>query len=80
MMKKNNDTFLSSFQTIINQINDNSIIGVGSGETISKFIEFLSKSSLSISVIPSSLQIKHKAETLNLNICSDKYIPSIDIK
>ena len=79
MMKKNNGKFVTSFQTIINQIHDNSIIGLGSGETISKFLEFLSQSSLSISVIPSSLQIKHKAETLNLNICSDKYIPSIDI-
>ena len=31
MMKKNNDKFISSFQTIINQIPDNSIIGLGIG-------------------------------------------------
>jgi len=67
----------------VTYVNDNAIIGLGSGSTVSVFVKALAKhvrdNKLDVRVIPSSLQIKLEAETLGLNIADETLIPSTDI-
>ncbi|RMF31379.1 MAG: ribose 5-phosphate isomerase A [Candidatus Nitrosothermus koennekii] len=64
-------------------VRDGMIIGLGSGSTVAKFLDLLDQriknENLRIKVIPTSLQIKLKAEELGLEIADDTLIPKIDL-
>ncbi|GIU70524.1 MAG: ribose-5-phosphate isomerase [Candidatus Nitrosocaldaceae archaeon] len=64
-------------------VRDGMIIGLGSGSTIAKLLDLLNQrikdENLKIKVIPTSLQIKLKAEELGLEIADDTLIPKIDL-
>jgi ribose 5-phosphate isomerase A len=68
---------------VVYDLNDKSIIGLGSGSTVETFTKKLGiriqEENLSIQVIPSSLQIQLAAENALLNIISPNLIPEIDI-
>jgi len=67
---------------IIRDIKDNSLIGLGSGSTVATFVRRLGKvvedKGITISVIPSSLQIQLVAEDEELNIASSNIKRRID--
>jgi len=67
----------------LENVKDASIIGLGSGSTVTIFVRALAKhvrdNKLDVKVIPTSLQIKLEAETLGFRIVDDTLIPSIDI-
>jgi ribose 5-phosphate isomerase A len=67
----------------LEDVKDASVIGLGSGSTVTLFVRALGKhvkdSKLNVSVIPTSLQIKIEAEQLGFNILDDGYAPSVDI-
>jgi ribose 5-phosphate isomerase A len=60
------------FDSVLDDIHNNMIIGLGSGSTIAGFIqklsEYIKKNEISITVIPSSLQILSVAENFGLQI------------
>jgi ribose 5-phosphate isomerase A len=64
-------------------VRDGMIIGLGSGSTVAKFLDLLDQriknENLKIKVIPTSLQIKLRAEELGLEIADDTLIPKIDL-
>ena len=60
-------------------VKNNFVIGLGSGSSVTKFVEALGGSDLNVSVIPSSLQIQLKAEEKGLRIIQPTHIPKIDL-
>lgn len=77
------DALQSMALKAVKHVNDNLIIGLGSGSTVSVFVKTLAKhvrdNKLDIRVIPTSLQIKLKAEALGFKIADETLIPSTDI-
>ena len=67
----------------VTHVKDNTIVGLGSGGTVSVFVKALAKhakdNKLDIRVIPTSLQIKLEAESLGFRIADETLIPSTDI-
>jgi len=67
----------------VKHVNDDEIVGLGSGSTVSVFVKALAKhvkdNKLDIRVIPTSLQIGLEAETLGFKIADETLIPSTDI-
>jgi ribose 5-phosphate isomerase A len=67
----------------VKHVNDNVIVGLGSGSTVSVFVNELAKhvrdNKLDVKVIPTSLQIKLQAEDLRLRIADDTLIPLTDL-
>ncbi|MEM2856315.1 MAG: ribose 5-phosphate isomerase A [Candidatus Nitrosocaldaceae archaeon] len=72
---------MKAFDDAAKYLKDGMIVGLGSGSTISAFLEYIAKkiNMKQIRVIPTSLQIKLKAEELGLDICDDSLIPNIDL-
>jgi ribose 5-phosphate isomerase A len=66
----------------IKHVKDDSIIGLGSGSTVSIFVKVLAEQirnkNMNVRVIPTSLQIKLEAENLGLSIADYTLIPSTD--
>jgi ribose 5-phosphate isomerase A len=82
--KKNESGITEAITTkIIKYLEDGSIIGLGSGSTVTEFIKSLSRQAkeagLRFAVISSSLQIRLVAEKLDLNILPQNMIPRIDV-
>ena len=76
------DVLQSMALQAVKHVKDNTIIGLGSGSTVSVFVKALAKhvkdNKLNIRVIPTSLQIKLEAETLGFKIADETLIPSTD--
>lgn len=74
---------MRAFEDASKYVRDGMVIGLGSGSTISAFLDLLDqrlkKEDLSIKVIPTSLQIKLKAEELGLEMADYTLIPEIDL-
>ena len=74
---------MRAFEDASKYVRDGMIIGLGSGSTVSRFLDLLDQrlkeESLKIKVIPTSLQIKLKAEELGLEIADNNLIPDIDL-
>lgn len=66
----------------VKHVKNNTLVGLGSGSTLSVFVDALAKhvrkNNLRVMVIPTSLQIKFRAETLGLRIADESLIPSTD--
>jgi len=77
------DALQSMALQAVKHVKDNVIVGLGSGSTVSVFVNALAKhvrdNKLDIRVIPTSLQIKLQAEDLQLRIADDTLIPLIDV-
>ncbi|MCP8307520.1 MAG: ribose-5-phosphate isomerase RpiA [archaeon] len=67
----------------LENVEDNMIIGLGSGFAVSRFVDALSryikKNKIKVLVIPSSLQIQIFAERAGLEIAQPNLIPLIDL-
>ncbi|MEM3382772.1 MAG: ribose-5-phosphate isomerase RpiA [Nitrososphaerales archaeon] len=67
----------------LENVKDNMIIGLGSGFTVSRFVNalknFIDENQIKVSVIPSSLQIQIFAERAGLKIAPSNLIPFIDL-
>jgi len=67
----------------VSHVKNNTIVGLGSGSTVSVFVKTLAKhvkdNKLDIRVMPTSLQIKLEAESLGFKIADETLIPSTDI-
>ncbi len=74
---------MRAFEDASEYVRDGMIIGLGSGSTVSAFLDLLDQrlkdKHLKIKVIPTSLQIKLKAEEMNLEIADYTLIPEIDL-
>ncbi len=70
---------MRAFNDAIKYINDGMIIGLGSGNTVALFLDVIKGKGITINVIPTSLQIKLKAEALGFDILDDSLIPNIDL-
>ncbi len=74
---------MKAFEDAASHIRDGMIIGLGSGSTVASFLDLLSQrvksNDLNIRVIPTSLQIKLKAEELGFEIADHTLIPYIDL-
>ena len=77
------DVLQSMVLKAVKHVNDDEIVGLGSGSTVSVFVKALAKhvkdNKLDIRVIPTSLQIGLEAETLGFKIADETLIPSTDI-
>ncbi len=77
------DALQSMALKAVSHVNDNVIVGLGSGSTVSLFVKALAKhvrdNKLEIRVIPTSLQIKFEAESMGFKIADETLIPSIDV-
>ena len=77
------DALQSMALKAVSHVKDNTIIGLGSGSTVSVFVKTLAKhvkaNKLDISVIPTSLQIKLEAEAFGFKIADETLIPSTGI-
>lgn len=77
------DALQSMALQAVKHVNDNVIVGLGSGSTVSVFVNELAKhvrdNKLDVKVIPTSLQIKLQAEDLRLRIADDTLIPLTDL-
>lgn len=74
---------MKAFEDAGKYVRDEIIIGLGSGSTVSAFLDLLDQilksKDISIKVIPTSLQIKLKAEALGLEMADYSLIPKIDL-
>ncbi|MGH9878175.1 MAG: ribose-5-phosphate isomerase RpiA [Nitrososphaerales archaeon] len=77
------DALQSMALKAVSHVRNNTIVGLGSGSTVSVFVKTLAKhlkdNKLDIRVIPTSLQIKLEAEALGFRIADETLIPSTDI-
>lgn len=77
------DALQSMALKAVSHVKNNTIVGLGSGSTVSVFVKTLAKhvkdNKLDIRVMPTSLQIKLEAETLGFKIADETLIPSTDI-
>ncbi|MGH9934189.1 MAG: ribose 5-phosphate isomerase A, partial [Nitrososphaerales archaeon] len=77
------DALQSMALKAVSHVRNNTIVGLGSGSTVSVFVKTLAKhlkdNKLDIRVIPTSLQIKLEAEALGFKIADETLIPSTDI-
>jgi ribose 5-phosphate isomerase A len=68
---------------VAESVKDGAVVGLGSGATVAVFVKKLGRrvaeEGLSLSVIPSSLQIQLVAEEAGLNLVSPHMIPKIDL-
>ncbi|MEM0442200.1 MAG: ribose 5-phosphate isomerase A [Candidatus Nitrosocaldus sp.] len=71
---------------VYDNVRNGMIIGLGSGRTVAALLDVLARLSRSVSIdmesirfIPTSLQIKMKAEELKMSIGDESLIPSIDL-
>jgi ribose 5-phosphate isomerase A len=74
---------MRAFEDASKYVRDGMIIGLGSGSTVAAFLDLLDQrlkhEDMKIKVIPTSLQIKLKAEEMNLEIADYTLIPEIDL-
>ena len=67
----------------LEEINDVSFLGLGSGSTVSNFVKslgtYVHSKGIKISVIPSSVQIQLIAESVGLHIVDYSYLPKLDV-
>ncbi len=74
---------MRAFEDASEYVRDGMIIGLGSGSTVAAFLDLLDQrlkhEDMKIKVIPTSLQIKLKAEEMNLEIADYTLIPEIDL-
>ncbi|MEM4398288.1 MAG: ribose 5-phosphate isomerase A [Candidatus Nitrosocaldus sp.] len=71
---------------VYDNVRNGMIIGLGSGRTVAALLDVLARLSRSVSIdmesirfIPTSLQIKMKAEELKMSIGDESLIPTIDL-
>ncbi|MEO9364485.1 MULTISPECIES: ribose 5-phosphate isomerase A [Candidatus Nitrosocaldus] len=71
---------------VYEHVRNGMIIGLGSGRTVAALLDVLARMSRSMSIdmasirfIPTSLQIKMKAEELKMSIGDESLIPSVDL-
>ncbi|MEM4611518.1 MAG: ribose 5-phosphate isomerase A [Candidatus Nitrosocaldus sp.] len=71
---------------VYDNVRNGMIIGLGSGRTVAALLDVLARLSRSVSIdmesirfIPTSLQIKMKAEELKMSIGDESLIPNIDL-
>ncbi|HLE34979.1 MAG TPA: ribose-5-phosphate isomerase RpiA [Nitrososphaerales archaeon] len=80
---RSTDALQSMALKAVSHVKNNTIVGLGSGSTVSVFVKTLAKhvkdNKLDIRVMPTSLQIKLEAEALGFKIADETLIPSTDI-
>ncbi len=70
---------MKAFHDALKYIEDGMIIGLGSGSTVAAFLDIIKSNGINLKVIPTSLQIKLRAELLGFEILDDSLIPNIDL-
>lgn len=83
MVKVKSEIIDKMAEEALENVKDNMIIGLGSGFTVSRFVDalekYIKKNRIKVSVIPSSLQIQIFATKAGLEIVQPSLIPLIDL-